>query len=183
MSRPGRSLSMEYPATPTSDSSERKTHIQDVELKERSSKSLLANVLDIDDDFRHNCRPLTPGGTLPHNPTYFRTVYRSRSDSCYNEVSHKHSLKGGGNFGVKPEMVQMKISSLLDFEEGIRKEDEDSDIAKDWKFAAMPLSPFLKRQRLAPPIFPSSGERKEPARLPLPKREKGHRVGQKDANE
>lgn len=28
----------------------------------RSSKSLLANVLDIDDDFRHNCRPLTPGG-------------------------------------------------------------------------------------------------------------------------
>uniref|UniRef100_A0A182MIF6 Uncharacterized protein n=1 Tax=Anopheles culicifacies TaxID=139723 RepID=A0A182MIF6_9DIPT len=36
MSRPGRDLSMEYPPTPTSDSSERKAHIQDVELKERS---------------------------------------------------------------------------------------------------------------------------------------------------
>lgn len=38
----------------------------------RSSKSLLANVLDIDDDFRcnHRCN------TLPHNPTYYRTVIK-----------------------------------------------------------------------------------------------------------
>lgn len=49
--------------------------IQSVELKERSSKSLLANVLDIDDDFRHTCRPMTPGGTLPPNPAYFRSVF------------------------------------------------------------------------------------------------------------
>jgi hypothetical protein len=42
----------------------------------RSSKSLLANVLDIDDDFRcnHRCN------TLPHNPTYYRTVYRQGDD-------------------------------------------------------------------------------------------------------
>lgn len=42
----------------------------------RSSKSLLANVLDIDDDFRcnHRCN------TLPHNPTYYRTVYRQGED-------------------------------------------------------------------------------------------------------
>uniref|UniRef100_A0A182QQ19 Neurotransmitter-gated ion-channel transmembrane domain-containing protein n=1 Tax=Anopheles farauti TaxID=69004 RepID=A0A182QQ19_9DIPT len=39
MSRPGRDLSMEYPPTPTSDSSERKAHIQDVELKERGNHS------------------------------------------------------------------------------------------------------------------------------------------------
>lgn len=76
MKRPGRSYSMDYPPTPCSDNSDRKPHIlNDVELKERSSKSLLANVLDIDDDFRHNCRPLTPGGTLPPNPAYFRTVF------------------------------------------------------------------------------------------------------------
>lgn len=42
----------------------------------RSSKSLLANVLDIDDDFRHNIRPISPsGGTLPHNNAFYRTVY------------------------------------------------------------------------------------------------------------
>lgn len=28
--------------------------MKELELKERSSKSLLANVLDIDDDFRHS---------------------------------------------------------------------------------------------------------------------------------
>lgn len=39
-----------------------------------SSKSLLANVLDIDDDFRCNHR--CSGATLPHQPTYYRTVYR-----------------------------------------------------------------------------------------------------------
>lgn len=36
----------------------------------------MANVLDIDDDFRcnHRCN------TLPHNPTYYRTVYRQGED-------------------------------------------------------------------------------------------------------
>uniref|UniRef100_A0A6P7F121 Acetylcholine receptor subunit beta-like 1 isoform X1 n=1 Tax=Diabrotica virgifera virgifera TaxID=50390 RepID=A0A6P7F121_DIAVI len=53
-------------------------HFPEVELKERSSKSLLANVLDIDDDFRHNYRG---GGTpTPLQPTtFFRTVYSSAS--------------------------------------------------------------------------------------------------------
>lgn len=61
---------------PASVAADRKPlHFQDVELKERSSKSLLANVLDIDDDFRHNHRG---GGTPTPLPTaaFFRTVYR-----------------------------------------------------------------------------------------------------------
>lgn len=54
----------------------------------RSSKSLLANVLDIDDDFRcnHRCN------TLPHNPTYYRTVYRQGEDGSIGPV--------GGSAGV-----------------------------------------------------------------------------------
>lgn len=81
MKRPGRPYMMEYPSTMYSSSdssSERKhpppsvNHLNDVELKERSSKSLLANVLDIDDDFRHSCRPLTPAAGLPPNPAFFR---------------------------------------------------------------------------------------------------------------
>lgn len=47
----------------------------------RSSKSLLANVLDIDDDFRCNHR--CTGATLPHQPTYYRTVYRWVFDLIY----------------------------------------------------------------------------------------------------
>lgn len=59
-------------------------HLQDVELRDRSSKSLLANVLDIDDDFRHNHRMTSSAGgmgsmgSVPAAPpaTFFRTVYR-----------------------------------------------------------------------------------------------------------
>lgn len=42
------------PATATNSNNSKQ--IKDIELKERSSRSLLANVLDIDDDFRqHSC--------------------------------------------------------------------------------------------------------------------------------
>lgn len=61
---------------PASVGADRKPlHFQDVELKERSSKSLLANVLDIDDDFRHNHRGGGAATPIP-TATFFRTVYR-----------------------------------------------------------------------------------------------------------
>lgn len=73
MHRPG---DADYVPSPNRPGGDRKPiHIPDVELKERSSKSLLANVLDINDDFRHNYRE---GETLTPVPqtTFFRTVYR-----------------------------------------------------------------------------------------------------------
>lgn len=104
---------MEYPSTMCSSdtSSDRKHppppphHLNDVELKERSSKSLLANVLDIDDDFRHTCRPMTPGGTLPPNPAYFRTVFgyaqsQSTCPRCSSSNGGGGGVVGGGNGGL-----------------------------------------------------------------------------------
>lgn len=46
--------------------------IQCVELKDRSSKSLLANVLDIDDDIRcnHNCNAFNQQSAI------YRSMYR-----------------------------------------------------------------------------------------------------------
>ncbi|EDW39978.1 GL15095, partial [Drosophila persimilis] len=77
MQRPGQ-VGYECPPPPSSAGSstagDKKQQIQNVELKERSSKSLLANVLDIDDDFRCNHR--CASSTLPHQPTYYRTMYR-----------------------------------------------------------------------------------------------------------
>lgn len=46
MSRPGKKI--------TRKTIMLNTKMRELELKERSSKSLLANVLDIDDDFRHS---------------------------------------------------------------------------------------------------------------------------------
>lgn len=52
--------------------------ISDLPIHFSSSKSLLANVLDIDDDFRcnHSCP------TFLQQPTYYRTVYRFFIISC-----------------------------------------------------------------------------------------------------
>uniref|UniRef100_A0A8W7P1T5 Neuronal acetylcholine receptor subunit alpha-7 n=2 Tax=gambiae species complex TaxID=44542 RepID=A0A8W7P1T5_ANOCL len=101
MSRPGRDLSMEYPPTPTSDSSERKAHIQDVELKERSS----------DDG------SIGPIGTnrMPDAIAPPHTCFTSSAD-------------------YELALILKEIRFITD---QIRKEDEESDIAKDWKFAAM----------------------------------------------
>ena len=55
--------------------------MKELDLKERSSKSLLANVLDMDDDFR-------PSSTLPHS-----------SHIHPHHPSHAHSGgPGGGGF-------------------------------------------------------------------------------------
>ncbi|KAL9874207.1 neuronal acetylcholine receptor subunit alpha-7-like isoform 2-T2 [Glossina fuscipes fuscipes] len=87
MHRPGRPIILDFSSTPCSDTSSERKHqiLSEVELKERSSKSLLANVLDIDDDFR-NCRPMTPGGTLPHNPAFYRTVYGQGDDGSIGPI-------------------------------------------------------------------------------------------------
>lgn len=72
----------------------------------RSSKSLLANVLDIDDDFRcnHRCN------TLPHNPTYYRTVYRQGDDGSLGPI-------GGGAPGRLHETVSHTcLSSSAEYE-------------------------------------------------------------------
>lgn len=76
MHKPRHNYDFPNTSKPVSTVSDRKPlNLQDVELKERSSKSLLANVLDIDDDFRHNHRG---GGTPTPLPSaaFFRTVYR-----------------------------------------------------------------------------------------------------------
>lgn len=74
MSRPGQETYDCPPPPIGAHNPEKQKQLQDVELRERSSKSLLANVLDIDDDFRCNHR--CASATLPHNPTYYRTMYR-----------------------------------------------------------------------------------------------------------
>ncbi|KAM7351779.1 nicotinic Acetylcholine Receptor alpha5 [Cochliomyia hominivorax] len=142
MHRPGRPLILDFSSTPCSDTSSERKHqiLSDVELKERSSKSLLANVLDIDDDFR-NVRPMTPGGTLPHNPAFYRTVYGQGDDGSIgpigstrmpDAVTHHTCIKTQTEYELS--LILKEIRFITD---QLRKEDEENDIANDWKFAAM----------------------------------------------
>lgn len=54
--------------------------MKELELQERSSKSLLANVLDIDDDFRHGNSAANPAsGYIRYHEFSIRSIF---SDRC-----------------------------------------------------------------------------------------------------
>ncbi|XP_018906933.2 neuronal acetylcholine receptor subunit alpha-7 isoform X2 [Bemisia tabaci] len=127
-------MSRPEPETPVSGSGEsaRKLQLRELELKERSSKSLLANVLDIDDDFRHApIPPPAPHGYLPrhgvgvgghpHEDGHTGTLLHATSASC---------------LGPHRELALI-LKELRVITEKIRKEEEDAAVTNDWKFAAM----------------------------------------------
>ncbi|XP_047984808.1 neuronal acetylcholine receptor subunit alpha-7 isoform X1 [Leguminivora glycinivorella] len=104
----------------------------DLELRERSSKSLLANVLDIDDDFRHG------HAQQPACCRYYRSL---------DDLHEHYSPPGGGEengagiaahscFGVDYEL-SLILKEIRVITDQMRKDDEDADISRDWKFAAM----------------------------------------------
>ncbi|KAK9498116.1 hypothetical protein O3M35_003995 [Rhynocoris fuscipes] len=106
MSRPGHS--------DNGDNSRKSMQLHSLELKERSSKSLLANVLDIDDDFRHH-------GPLQASSHTFIRAHEEEGVSC---------------LGPHRELGQI-LKELRMITDKLRKEDEAAEITNDWKFAAM----------------------------------------------
>ncbi|XP_017773732.1 PREDICTED: neuronal acetylcholine receptor subunit alpha-7 isoform X2 [Nicrophorus vespilloides] len=138
MSRPGTSPSCDYGSSrPASVTTDRKPlHFQDVELKERSSKSLLANVLDIDDDFRHNHH--RGGGTPTPLPTaaFFRTVYRQNEDNGNGGRLHESLVSNHACISADYELALI-LKEIRFITDQLRKDDEAADITRDWKFAAM----------------------------------------------
>ncbi|XP_077292996.1 nicotinic Acetylcholine Receptor alpha7 [Arctopsyche grandis] len=100
----------------------------DAEMRERSSKSLLANVLDIDDDFRHN-----------HRAPYYRTL----DDLCIgfrggeeNAAARPPDPPAPTCLGADYELALI-LKELRVITDQLRKEDEGADVSRDWKFAAM----------------------------------------------
>lgn len=95
--------------------SRKSLQLRELELKERSSKSLLANVLDIDDDFRH--------GTLQSSSHSF---LRGHEDGGV-----LHSCLGPHR------ELTLILKELRTITDKMKKEDEASEVTNDWKFAAM----------------------------------------------
>ncbi|XP_058129060.1 neuronal acetylcholine receptor subunit alpha-7-like isoform X4 [Anopheles coustani] len=119
MGRPGRKIT-------------RKTIIlsnrmKELELKERSSKSLLANVLDIDDDFRHPCSGIS-GSTTAIGGSVFTRLTTVEEQNANSGCTHKdlhHILK-----------------ELQFITNRMKKADEEAELISDWKFAAMVVDRF-----------------------------------------
>ncbi|XP_052124765.1 acetylcholine receptor subunit alpha-type acr-16 isoform X6 [Frankliniella occidentalis] len=123
--------------TPAGGSPGSRKSPQSLELKERSSKSLLANVLDIDDDFRHH-------GTLPGHPMSSGVpgagYLRHADDGGAGGGTLLHhaaaAAAGAGCLGPHRELTLI-LKELHHITDKLRKTDEAEEITNDWKFAAM----------------------------------------------
>jgi len=108
--------------------------MREMEQKEISSKSLLANVLDMDDDFRGKA------------PPYMQTVHPSHVKPPVPNEDHKRS-------SLKYPMVEessimstpfkkelgLILKEIRVITDKIREEDDSSTVEGDWRFAAMVL--------------------------------------------
>lgn len=106
--------------------SRRPPQLRELELKERSSKSLLANVLDIDDDFRHHTATLQTSG---HAAAGYLRSHAHHDDGS-------GSLLPGSCLGPHRELTLI-LKELRVITDKLRKEDEATEVTNDWKFAAM----------------------------------------------
>ncbi|XP_043950256.1 acetylcholine receptor subunit alpha-type acr-16 isoform X8 [Drosophila biarmipes] len=99
--------------------------MKELELKERSSKSLLANVLDIDDDFRH---------TISGSQT---AIGSSASFGRPTTVEEHHTA-----IGCNHKDLHLILKELQFITARMRKADDEAELIGDWKFAAMVVDRF-----------------------------------------
>ncbi|CAK1540327.1 unnamed protein product [Leptosia nina] len=131
MSRPGKKI--------TRKTIMMSNRMRELELKERSSKSLLANVLDIDDDFRHVPPPpnsTASTGNLGPGCSIFRTDFRRSfvRPSTMEDV--------GGGLGSHHRELHLILRELQFITARMKKADEEAELISDWKFAAMVVDRF-----------------------------------------
>nr|CAI54103.1 nicotinic acetylcholine receptor, alpha7-2 subunit [Myzus persicae] len=116
MQRPGKDISFKAIRS-------RYTDRRGIELRERSSRSLLANVLDIDDDFR--------ASVLSHR------VYNSGAASSSSPASESRSVC---NYSARE--LQLILQEVRYITDHMRKQQDDQEVINDWKYAAMVVDRF-----------------------------------------
>ncbi|XP_037041843.1 neuronal acetylcholine receptor subunit alpha-7 isoform X1 [Bradysia coprophila] len=108
--------------------------MKELELKERSSKSLLANVLDIDDDFRH----VGISGSQTAIGSGSTNFDKSFSYGRPTTVEEHHSSLGSCNH----KDLHLILKELQFITNRMKKADDEAELISDWKFAAMVVDRF-----------------------------------------
>lgn len=109
--------------------------MKELELQERSSKSLLANVLDMDDDFR-GVASAPPLGV--NSAAYTRLPVNS--GAVYSRGQSMDELGGSSVQGCMAgctRELQMILRELRTVTDRLRSDEEEAMVTSDWKFAAM----------------------------------------------
>ncbi|XP_058814426.1 neuronal acetylcholine receptor subunit alpha-7 isoform X7 [Topomyia yanbarensis] len=101
--------------------------MKELELKERSSKSLLANVLDIEDDFRHTTSGITGSTTAISSSGFSRPI----------TVEEHHTMSGCSHKDLHCILKELQFITNR-----MRKADDEAELISDWKFAAMVVDRF-----------------------------------------
>lgn len=125
MSRPGKKI--------TRKTILMNSRMKELELKERSSKSLLANVLDIDDDFRN----VTSGAVGGNNAS---TVTTNLGPN-FMRATTIEDASGLPSSGTQRELQNI-LRELQFITARMKRADEEAEVISDWKFAAMVVDRF-----------------------------------------
>ncbi|KAL1492785.1 hypothetical protein ABEB36_010978 [Hypothenemus hampei] len=123
MSRPGKKI--------TRKTIMMNSRMKELELKERSSKSLLANVLDIDDDIRN------VSGTSGNSSTMTTSLGPGFGR---NATTIEDASMPGTSSGQRD--LQLILKELQFITNRMKKADEEAEVISDWKFAAMVVDRF-----------------------------------------
>lgn len=122
-------------------------HLPDLEFRAKSSRSLLANVLDLDDDLRSSTRSY-PGARSQVAPMPEHMVEQQHTAGMM--IGSGGGGGGGGNtsMGVTSTVaaasclgphreLSLILKELRVITDKLRKDEEDEEVTNDWKFAAM----------------------------------------------
>lgn len=128
--------------------------MRDLELRERSSKSLLANVLDLDDDFRagatanntsnhHNSNFSRHGSSIHrHNDSEYMGSHDYRmaghnNDFRSNNAPPSYGLVANSDPSEENTALKQILKELRFLSAKKREEDEFQEVCNDWKYAAI----------------------------------------------
>ncbi|XP_025207881.1 neuronal acetylcholine receptor subunit alpha-7-like isoform X4 [Melanaphis sacchari] len=110
-------------------------HLPDLEFRAKSSRSLLANVLDLDDDLRSSTRSY-PGARSQVAPMPEHVMVEQQQQ--------QHTMLSGGGGAASATSclgphreLSLILKELRMITDKLRKDEEDEEITNDWKFAAM----------------------------------------------
>merc|ERR550517_367843 len=113
--------------------------MNELSLKEKACKSLLANVLDMDDDLRQISGGgggfVKVNGFNPHsesNSTLGHSTDQMNHLNNVNSSAHMTSSCSAANRELKSILKEMRFMTGR-----LKSMDEENEIESDWKFAAM----------------------------------------------
>lgn len=138
MSRPSRED--ESPGNKSSDSKNKSAassihHLPDLEFRAKSSRSLLANVLDLDDDLRSSTRSY-PGTRSQVAPMPEHIMVEQQQQHAMLTGGAASAVAAASCLGPHREL-SLILKELRVITDKLRKDEEDEETTNDWKFAAM----------------------------------------------